>query len=37
MPVTVRLTDDATRDLEEIFDYVSRQDAPSERNTCWTV
>ncbi len=29
MPVTVRLTDDAARDLEEIFDYVSRQNAPS--------
>ena len=29
MPVTVRLTDDAARDLEEIFDYVSRRDAPS--------
>ena len=29
MPVTVRLTDDAARDLEEIFDYASRQDAPS--------
>ena len=25
MPVAVRLTDDAARDLEEIFDYVSRQ------------
>ena len=29
MPVTVRLTDDAARDLEEIFDYLSRQHAPS--------
>lgn len=29
MPVTVRLTDDAARDLEEIFDYFSRRDAPS--------
>ena len=29
MPVTVRLTEDAARDLEEIFDYVSRQSAPS--------
>ena len=29
MPVTVRLTDDAARDLEEIFYYVSRQNAPS--------
>ena len=28
MPVAVRLTDDAARDLEEIVDYVSRQDAP---------
>ena len=28
MPVTVRLTDDAVRDLEEIFDYVSRQNEP---------
>ena len=29
MPVTVRLTDDAARDLEEIFDHVSRRDAPN--------
>lgn len=29
MPVTVRLTDDAARDLEEVFNYVSRRDAPS--------
>lgn len=29
MPVTVRLTDGAARDLEDILDYVSRQDAPS--------
>lgn len=29
MPVTVRLTDDAARDLEMILDYVSRQNAPS--------
>ena len=29
MPVTVRLTDDAARDLEEVFGYVSRQNAPS--------
>lgn len=29
MPVAVRLTDDATRDLKEIFDYVSRRNAPS--------
>ena len=29
MAVTVRLTDDAARDLEEVFDYVSRRDAPS--------
>ena len=29
MPVTVRLTDDGARDLEDIVDYVSRQDTPS--------
>ena len=29
MAVTVRLTDDAARDLEEVFNYVSRRDAPS--------
>ncbi len=29
MPVTVRLTDDATCDLKEIFDYVSRRNTPS--------
>ena len=29
MPVAVRLTDDAARDLEEIVDYVSRQNASS--------
>ena len=28
MPFVVQLTDDAARDLEEIFDYLSRQDAP---------
>ena len=28
MPFAVQLTDDAARDLEEIVDYVSRQDAP---------
>ena len=28
MPFAVQLTDDAARDLEEIFDYFSRQDAP---------
>ena len=27
MPFAVQLTDDATRDLEEIVDYISRQDA----------
>ena len=26
MPFAVQLTDDAARDLEEIFDYISRQD-----------
>lgn len=30
MPFAVRLTDDAARDLEEIFDYVSRRDAPGK-------
>jgi len=29
MSFAVQLTDDAAHDLEEIFDYVSRQDAPS--------
>ena len=28
MSFAVQLTDDAAHDLEEIFDYVSRQDAP---------
>ena len=28
MPFAVQLTDDAARDLEEIVDYISRQDAP---------
>ena len=28
MPFAVQLTDDAACDLEEIFDYLSRQDAP---------
>ena len=28
MPFAVQLTDDAARDLDEIFDYLSRQDAP---------
>lgn len=28
MPFDVQLTDDAAGDLEEIFDYFSRQDAP---------
>ena len=28
MSFAVQLTDDAAQDLEEIFDYVSRQDAP---------
>ena len=28
MPLAVQLTDDAAYDLEEIFDYLSRQDAP---------
>ncbi len=28
MPFAVQLTDDAARDLEELFDYLSRQDAP---------
>ena len=28
MSSAVRLTDDAARDLDEIFDYLSRQDAP---------
>ena len=27
MPFAVQLTDDAVRDLEEIVDYISRQDA----------
>ena len=29
MPFAVQLTDDAARDLEEIVDYISRQDAPA--------
>ena len=28
MSVAVQLTDDAARDLEEIFDYLSRQNVP---------
>ncbi len=28
MPFAVQLTDDAVRDLEEIVDHISRQDAP---------
>ena len=29
MPFAVQLTDDAVHDLEEIFDYLPRRDAPS--------
>lgn len=30
MPFSVMLTDDAARDLEEIYDYVLRRDAPGK-------
>jgi len=30
MSFAVMLTDDATRDLEEIYDYVARHDAPGK-------
>lgn len=28
MPFSVQLTDDAVRDLEEIYDYIGRHDSP---------
>ena len=28
MPFLVQLTDDAARDLEEIYDYIERHDSP---------
>ena len=36
MPVTVRLTDDAARDLEEVFGLrLPAKTRRVERNTCW--
>ena len=32
MACLVQLTDDATHDLEEIFDYIERHDAPGRAN-----
>jgi toxin ParE1/3/4 len=30
MPYTVKLTEDAVRDLEEIYDYITAHDAPDK-------
>jgi len=32
MPFTVLLTSDATRDLEELYEYISLHDAPEKAN-----
>ena len=32
MPFTVLLTNDAARDLDELYDYIARHDAPRKAN-----
>ncbi len=32
MPFTVLMTDDAVRDLEELYDYIDRHDVPGKAN-----